>query len=91
MDNNKKLSEGLLKADGIDPAGATESERIAFGTMLEGKALVEVWLTNRQVIEPMIEWQTAQWCAPALRSTVSCESSNRNRREPTDTSAQERA
>ncbi len=35
MDNNKKLSEGLLKADGIDPAGATESERIAFGTMLD--------------------------------------------------------
>ena len=35
MDNNKKLSEGLLKADGIDPAGATESERIAFGRMLD--------------------------------------------------------
>ncbi len=35
MDNNKKLSEGLLKSDGIDPAGATESERIAFGRMLD--------------------------------------------------------
>ena len=35
MDNNSKLSEGLLKADGIDPAGATESERIAFGKMLD--------------------------------------------------------
>ena len=35
MDNNKKLDEGLLKADGIDPAGATESERIAFGRMLD--------------------------------------------------------
>jgi hypothetical protein len=35
MDNNKKLSEGLLKADGIDPASATESERIAFGMMLD--------------------------------------------------------
>jgi len=35
MDNNKKLAEGLLKADGIDPAGATESERIAFGRMLD--------------------------------------------------------
>ena len=35
MDNNKKLFEGLLKADGIDPAGATESERIAFGKMLD--------------------------------------------------------
>lgn len=35
MDNNKKLSEGLLKADGIDPTGATESERIAFGIMLD--------------------------------------------------------
>jgi hypothetical protein len=35
MDNNKKLFEGLLKADGIDPAGATESERIAFAKMLE--------------------------------------------------------
>jgi len=34
MDNNKKLFEGLLKADGINPAGATESERIAFGEML---------------------------------------------------------
>ena len=35
MDNNKKLTEGLLKADGIDPTGATESERIAFGRMLD--------------------------------------------------------
>ena len=35
MDNNKKLVEGLLKADGISPAGATESERIAFGKMLD--------------------------------------------------------
>ena len=35
MDNNKKLFEGLLKADGINPAGATESERIAFGKMLD--------------------------------------------------------
>jgi hypothetical protein len=35
MDNNKKLSEGLLRADGIDPTGATESERVAFGRMLD--------------------------------------------------------
>ena len=35
MDTNKKLLEGLLKADGIHPAGATESERIAFGNMLD--------------------------------------------------------
>ena len=35
MDNNKKLLEGMLKADGINPAGATESERIAFGKMLD--------------------------------------------------------
>jgi hypothetical protein len=35
MDNNKKLFEGLLKADGINPAGAAESERIAFGKMLD--------------------------------------------------------
>ena len=35
MDNNKKLFEGLLKADGIDSTGATESERIAFETMLD--------------------------------------------------------
>jgi outer membrane lipoprotein-sorting protein len=35
MDNNKKLLEGLLKADGINPAGATESERIAFIKMLD--------------------------------------------------------
>ncbi len=34
MDNNKELFEGLLKADGINPAGATESERIAFAKML---------------------------------------------------------
>lgn len=35
MDNNKKLFEGLLKADGINPVSATESERIAFGKMLD--------------------------------------------------------
>ncbi len=35
MDNNKKLLEGLLKADGINPAGATEPERIAFIKMLD--------------------------------------------------------
>jgi len=35
MDNNKKFLEGLLKADGIDPAGPAESERIAFGMMLD--------------------------------------------------------
>jgi peroxiredoxin len=35
MDNNRNLSEGLLKADGIDPKGAAESERIAFGIMLD--------------------------------------------------------
>jgi len=35
MDNNKKFLEGLLKADGIDPAGATKAERIAFTKMLD--------------------------------------------------------
>jgi hypothetical protein len=55
MENNKKLSEGLLKADGIDPAGATESERIAFGRMLDeqyklqqskpGIAWPDIWRT----------------------------------------------
>lgn len=35
MDNDKKLFEGLLKADGINPAGATESERTAFAKMLD--------------------------------------------------------
>ena len=35
MDNNKKLLEGLLKADGINPAGTTESVRIAFIKMLD--------------------------------------------------------
>ena len=35
MDNNKKLLEGLLKADGINPAGATEAEHIAFAKMLD--------------------------------------------------------
>ena len=55
MDNNSKLTEGLLKADGIDPAGATESERIAFARMLDehsklkqskpGIAWPDVWRT----------------------------------------------
>ena len=40
MDNNKKLSEGLLRADGIDPAGATESERIAFGKMFDEQSIL---------------------------------------------------
>ncbi|HBG77948.1 MAG TPA: hypothetical protein DDW84_03735 [Phycisphaerales bacterium] len=35
MDNNKKLFEELLKADGISPAGASESERIAFAKILD--------------------------------------------------------
>ena len=35
MDNEKKLFEGLLKADGINPTGTTESERIAFIKMLD--------------------------------------------------------
>jgi hypothetical protein len=35
MDKSKKLSDELLRADGIDPTGATESERIAFGRMLK--------------------------------------------------------
>jgi prepilin-type processing-associated H-X9-DG protein len=35
MDNDKKLFEELLKADGIDPTGATESERIVFAKMLD--------------------------------------------------------
>ncbi len=38
MDNDKKLFEELLKADGIDPAGVTESERIAFGKILDGQS-----------------------------------------------------
>ncbi len=38
MDNNEKLFEGLLRADGINPAGATESERAAFGKMLDEQA-----------------------------------------------------
>jgi len=35
MDNNKKLLEGLLKADNIDPANITESERMVFRQMLD--------------------------------------------------------
>lgn len=35
MDKNKKLFEGLLKADGINPAGTSESERMAFGKILD--------------------------------------------------------
>ncbi len=34
MDNNKKLFEELLKADGIDPGGVTETERENFRKML---------------------------------------------------------
>ena len=37
MDDNKKLFEGLLKADGIDPAGISETERTAFRQMLESE------------------------------------------------------
>ena len=37
MDNNKKLSEALLKADGIDPARITEAEREAFKKMLDSE------------------------------------------------------
>lgn len=37
MDPNKKLIEELLKADGIDPAGPTQSERTAFRKMLDGQ------------------------------------------------------
>jgi hypothetical protein len=35
MDNNKKLFEELLKADDINPAGASESERISFAKILD--------------------------------------------------------
>ncbi len=35
MDNDKKLFEELLKADGINPTGPTESERIAFAGLLD--------------------------------------------------------
>jgi len=35
MDNNKKLFEGLLKADGIEPSNITESERMVFREMLD--------------------------------------------------------
>jgi len=49
MDNNKKLSEGLLKADGIDPTGATESERIAFGIMLDEQS-------KSKHLKPSIAW-----------------------------------
>jgi len=48
MDNNKKLFEGLLKADGIDPANITESERMVFRQMLdrEKKRMKHIsWLT----------------------------------------------
>ena len=35
MDNDKKLFEELLKADGISPASVTEQERLAFAKMLD--------------------------------------------------------
>jgi len=34
MDNNKRLFEGLLKADGIEPSGVSEAERAVFREML---------------------------------------------------------
>ena len=37
MDNNKELSEGLLKADGIDPSCVSEAERAVFREMLENE------------------------------------------------------
>jgi hypothetical protein len=37
MDNNKKLSEGLLKADGIDPANISESECAVFRELLDSE------------------------------------------------------
>ncbi len=37
MDNDKKLFDGLLKADGIDPAGVSESERAVFREMLDSE------------------------------------------------------
>ena len=38
MDNNEKLFDGLLKADGIDPAGVTDSERATFSRMLDAQS-----------------------------------------------------
>lgn len=35
MDKNKKLSEELLKADGIDPGRTTKSERAVFNKLLD--------------------------------------------------------
>ncbi len=35
MDNDKKLFEELLKADGITPKGSTESERLTFAEILD--------------------------------------------------------
>ena len=37
MENNKKLTEGLLKADGIDPANISESERASFRKLLDNE------------------------------------------------------
>ena len=37
MDNDKKLFEELLKADGIDPAAPTEAERTVFKEMLDSE------------------------------------------------------
>jgi len=54
MDNNKKLAENLLKADGINPAGVTESERIAFGKILdrqlETKQLKQAYWPDKWIV-----------------------------------------
>jgi hypothetical protein len=37
MENNRKLYEGLLKADGIDPANISETERAVFRKLLDSE------------------------------------------------------
>ena len=46
MDKNKKLFEGLLKADGINPDGVTESERTAFRRMLDEQSKLGITRSN---------------------------------------------
>ncbi|MEN6384067.1 MAG: hypothetical protein ABFD79_02605 [Phycisphaerales bacterium] len=43
MDKNNKLAEKLLKADGIDPAATSESERLSFAKILNRQLSPNIW------------------------------------------------
>ena len=48
MDNNQRLRDGLLKADGIDPEGATNSEHAAISKMLDEQSVDGPSMTDKR-------------------------------------------